>query len=122
MVTPSAARCCCASDGVERRNATRAMTMDERRAMKGPPAGPILRIAPLRYTRAVAMPPDSLPPDVVEALKLGKPIEAIKRLRKSTGVGLAEAKALVDAFSAGNTAYQRPGRKSRKRPEADVAA
>jgi len=96
--------------------------MDERRAMKGPPAGPILRIAPLRYTRAVAMPPDSLPPDVVEALKLGKPIEAIKRLRKSTGVGLAEAKALVDAFSAGNTAYQRPGRKSRKRPDADVAA
>lgn len=66
------------------------------------------------------MPPDSLPPDVVEALKLGRPIEAIKRLRKATGMGLAEAKALVDAFSAGNTAYQRPGRKSRKRPDADV--
>lgn len=67
------------------------------------------------------MPPDSLPPDVVEALKLGKPIEAIKRLRKA-GIGLAEAKALVDAFSGGNTAYQRPGRRSRKRSGADAAA
>jgi len=67
------------------------------------------------------MPLDSLPPDVVEALKLGKPIEAIKRLRKSTGMGLAEAKALVDAFSAGNTAYQRPGRRSRNRSTADNA-
>ena len=75
----------------------------------------ILLTAALRYTgAAVAMSPDSLPPEVVEALKLGRPIEAIKRLRKSTGIGLAEAKAIVDAFSAGKTAYQSPGQAGRK--------
>lgn len=41
--------------------------------------------------------PNSLPPDVVEALKQGNKIEAIKRLRAAIGVGLAEAKAAVDA-------------------------
>ena len=73
----------------------------------------------------MATPPDALPPEVVEALKLGRPIEAIKRLRKSTGVGLAEAKAIVDAFSGGNTAYQSPGagqpgrKQKRPKPAAD---
>jgi hypothetical protein len=63
----------------------------------------------VRYTdRRVGTPPDSLPPDVIQALKLGRPVEAIKRLRKA-GIGLAEAKALVDAFSSGKTAYQAPG-------------
>jgi hypothetical protein len=61
--------------------------------------------------------PHSLPPDVVEALKLGRPVEAIKRLRKASGMGLAEAKALVDAFSRGKTAYQPPASKPRERRE-----
>lgn len=41
-------------------------------------------------------PIDSLPPDVVEAWRSGNKIEAIKRLRQATGVGLAEAKSAVD--------------------------
>ena len=41
--------------------------------------------------------PHSLPPDVVDALRQGNKIEAIKRLRAAMGVGLAEAKAAVDA-------------------------
>jgi hypothetical protein len=40
----------------------------------------------------------SLPPDVVDALRKGNKIEAIKRLRESTGVGLAEAKGAVEHF------------------------
>lgn len=45
-----------------------------------------------------AAPPGvGLPGDVVEALHAGKEIEAIKRLRAQTGMGLAEAKAAVEA-------------------------
>ena len=39
----------------------------------------------------------NLPSDVVEALRRGNKIEAIKRLREATGLGLAEAKSVVDA-------------------------
>src|SRR5258706_15512954 len=39
----------------------------------------------------------TLPADVVDALKQGNKIEAIKRLRAATKVGLAEAKAAIDA-------------------------
>lgn len=38
----------------------------------------------------------SLPPDVLDALRRGRTFEAIKRLRKATGLGFAEAKALVE--------------------------
>lgn len=44
-----------------------------------------------------APPGVGLPGDVVEALHAGSKIEAIKRLRGHTGMGLAEAKAAVDA-------------------------
>ena len=40
---------------------------------------------------------DELPPEVVEAIKSGRKIEAIKLLRVSTGMGLANAKVLVDS-------------------------
>ena len=40
----------------------------------------------------------SLPPEVVDALRKGNKIEAIKRLREATGVGLAEAKGAVEHF------------------------
>ena len=39
----------------------------------------------------------------------------------SDGIGLAEAKAIVDAFNSGKTAYQRPDQ-NRQRPPAQQAA
>ena len=39
---------------------------------------------------------DSLPPAVIDAWRRGDKIEAIKRLRQATGVGLAEAKGVID--------------------------
>lgn len=42
----------------------------------------------------------SFPPGVLEALKRGDKIEAIKLLRQATRMGLAETKALVDAMEA----------------------
>jgi len=41
--------------------------------------------------------PRSIPPQVLEALKRGNKIEAIKLLRQATGVGLAEAKGAIDS-------------------------
>lgn len=38
-----------------------------------------------------------LPPEVIEALNAGHKIEAIKRLREARGLGLKEAKHIVDA-------------------------
>lgn len=43
-------------------------------------------------------PIESLPPDVVEAWRAGRKIEAIKLLREKAGAGLAEAKAAIDAL------------------------
>jgi hypothetical protein len=43
-------------------------------------------------------PANSLPPEVVEAWRRGNKIEAIKRLRKATGLGLVGAKAALDAL------------------------
>ena len=42
--------------------------------------------------------PDSLPPEIISALREGRQLEAIKLLRKTTGLGLVETKALIDAF------------------------
>ena len=42
---------------------------------------------------------DSLPPEVIQAIEQGRKIEAIKRLREATGLGLANAKVLVDKAS-----------------------
>jgi hypothetical protein len=39
---------------------------------------------------------NELPPGVVEAIAQGRKIEAIKLLREATGLGLANAKVLVD--------------------------
>ncbi|HWM28172.1 MAG TPA: ribosomal protein L7/L12, partial [Woeseiaceae bacterium] len=39
---------------------------------------------------------DDLPPAVIRAIQQGRKIEAIKLLRESTGLGLANAKVLVD--------------------------
>lgn len=61
------------------------------------------RVAALEWQLSSSSAPPAVPPgvglpsDVVEALQAGNKIEAIKRLRAQTGMGLAEAKAAVDA-------------------------
>jgi hypothetical protein len=39
---------------------------------------------------------DDLPPEVMRAIERGRKIEAIQLLREATGLGLANAKVLVD--------------------------
>lgn len=39
-----------------------------------------------------------LPPEVVAAIESGRTVEAVKLLRESLGLGLAEAKEAVDAY------------------------
>ena len=39
---------------------------------------------------------NDLPPEVIRAIEQGRKIEAIKLLREATGLGLANAKVLVD--------------------------
>ena len=60
----------------------------------------------------MAPPRDALPADVIDALRRGNLVEAIKRLR-AQGIGLAEAKARVEAHLRGAgtpTAAQRVSR------------
>ena len=42
---------------------------------------------------------EKLPEEVVDALRRGRTIEAIKHYRKATGAGLAEAKSVIDEAS-----------------------
>ncbi len=62
------------------------------------------------YKRGIAASTDarvtagSLPPDVKEALERGNKIEAIKRFRVQTRVGLKEAKDAIDAVQRGTNA------------------
>ena len=49
-----------------------------------------------------------LPADVLEALAHGQTVEAIKRLRTATGIGLKEAKEAIDRHLAGQPARPRP--------------
>ena len=44
---------------------------------------------------------DILPPDVLELLKAGNKIEAIKQLRGMTGLGLKEAKDWIESYERG---------------------
>ena len=46
--------------------------------------------------KEVVITEDDLPPEVIRAISRGRKIEAIKLLRESTGLGLANAKVLVD--------------------------
>lgn len=55
--------------------------------------------------------PDSsrpVPADVLEAANSGNTIEAIKRLREATGLGLKEAKDLIDAHLRGEPVSVNP--------------
>ena len=63
---------------------------------------------------------NSLPPQVIEALKRGNKIEAIKLLREAMRLGLAEAKSVVDALDAisGSTPTPAPKPQSKLKPQA----
>ncbi len=65
--------------------------------------------------------PSSVPPDVLNALRSGNQLEAIKLLRKTKGIGLMEAKATLDAFlraSAAGNANANAGAKPKPQPHA----
>jgi ribosomal protein L7/L12 len=62
------------------------------------PPLPGLSISSAALSQAAA---SVLPDDVLDALRDGNRIEAIKRLREATGLGLKEAKDLVEAHAAG---------------------
>ncbi len=56
--------------------------------------------------------PQELPADVIDAVRRGNKIDAIKLLREHAGIGLKEAKDAVDAFlraSPGVTSTHSPG-------------
>jgi hypothetical protein len=53
----------------------------------------LLKNANIKYDPTV-----NVPPDVVEALRRGAKIDAIKRYREATGVGLKEAKDFVEGL------------------------
>ncbi len=65
--------------------------------------------------------PEVLPSDVLEAIGRGETIEAIKLLRGHTGLGLAEARYVVDQYRAGQIAPAVPGGSDAGMP-ADVRA
>jgi ribosomal protein L7/L12 len=48
--------------------------------------------------RLAALPRDDVPADIIELVAADKKIQAIKRYRRLTGVGLREAKALIDSL------------------------
>jgi len=54
---------------------------------------------PWRMKSEVIITEQQLPVDVIEAIRQGQKIEAIKILREATGLGLANAKVLVDRAS-----------------------
>jgi hypothetical protein len=47
-------------------------------------------------TKTTIITENDLPPEVIRAIEQGRKIEAIKLLREATGLGLANAKVLVD--------------------------
>jgi len=54
------------------------------------------------------IPERPLPADVLDALQRGSPLEAIKLLRESTGVGLKEAKDIIDGYRRGSSVAAPP--------------
>lgn len=77
--------------------------------------------APIAPGMMAGMPEDRLV-EVQALLGSGKKIAAIKRLRELTGMGLAEAKNMVDAMEAGVPAHELKPRDPRPRSSADAAA
>ena len=67
------------------------------------------------HATAMNWPLDQIPPDVIEALKSGNKIQAIKALRRLKGLGLAEAKALVEEFARRNPDVARAAKAAKAR-------
>ncbi|MGH8049984.1 MAG: ribosomal protein L7/L12 [Arenimonas sp.] len=65
---------------------------------------------------------NELPDDVAEALQRSETIEAIKRLRAATGLGLKEAKDVIDDYVAGNTITVTSAHASHQFPDAVMQA
>lgn len=61
-------------------------------------------------------PSDSLPDDVLDALRRGRKIEAIKLLREGRGIGLKEAKETIDAYADTRPSGSMPGPATAPRP------
>lgn len=57
---------------------------------------------------SAGLPTGSLPTAVIDALQRGKRIEAIRRLREASGLGLAEARALIEHHLAEGSALRSP--------------
>ncbi len=53
----------------------------------------------------MAAPPRPVPPEVLAALRRGKPLEAMQLLRESSGLGFKEAKDAID----GHASLAKPG-------------
>lgn len=68
------------------------------------------------------MPANPLPANVLDALRRGNTIEAIKLLRESSGLGLKEAKDIIDAHLHGNPAPVVAAAPASPLPSAVVAA
>ncbi|MDR2111500.1 MAG: ribosomal protein L7/L12 [Candidatus Accumulibacter sp.] len=66
--------------------------------------------------------PTALPEIVLRALARGEKIEAIKRLRETTGLGLKEAKDVIDAQTRETGARSSPATTSGRLPENVIAA
>jgi len=64
---------------------------------------------------------DVLPPPVLEALNAGNKLEAIKRLRGITGLGLKEAKDWVDSYERTTSASSTEAHFSAQIPSAQSA-
>jgi len=64
------------------------------------PALPTVPASPAGLRQAAA---PALPGEALDALLAGNKIEAIKRLREASGLGLKEAKDLIEAYEAGDT-------------------
>lgn len=77
--------------------------------------------APIAPGMVAGMPEDRLV-EVQALLGSGKKIAAIKRLRELTGMGLAEAKNVVDAMEAGVPAHELKPRDPRPASSKDAAA
>lgn len=64
----------------------------------------------------------SFPPAVLEALRKGNKLEAIKLLRQASKTGLVEAKALVDAVQGAKAAGARAAAPHARSPSVGAAA
>ena len=61
---------------------------------------PYCHVGNTRKMKEIIITENDLPPEVTQAIKEGRKVVAIKLLRESTGMGLANAKVVVDRATA----------------------